>query len=111
MEDRKTLTGVESKEVYDHIETLTRRISYLDERITLRNNSFDRRERKALRHCVWLLTLELNNDIVLTDEKIREARRGGNSELASDKRILRVEEPNTPSRIILRKFHKDEGKI
>lgn len=112
MEERKikyTLTYVDSKEVYDHIETLKRRVSYLDERIELRNNSFDRRERKALRHCLWLLTLELQDDIMLTHEKAREAHRSGDSELASNKRILRVEEPNTPSRIILRKVHKGEG--
>lgn len=110
-EKQKTLTGVEVKWVNKHLEILKRRLSYLDERYMLRQNSFDGAECAALRHVIWLLTLEINGDIVLTHEKAREAHRGGDSKLASDKRILRVEEPDTPSRIILRKANKGEGQI
>jgi hypothetical protein len=85
MEDNKTLTGAAAKDVHKYIETLTRRLSYLNERIQLRNNSFDRSERQALQHSVWLLTLELDNRIVLTDEKAGGAADSGNSSVGQVK--------------------------
>lgn len=109
MEDNKTLTGVERKYVEKHIETMRRRLSYLSERILVKNNSYDLREESALKHIIWLLTLELTDAIILTD--VRKTDRSPNTGLAEHERILRVEEPNKASNVILRKIPKDTGEI
>ena len=93
MEDTKTLTGVDKSRVKKHLETLSRRLSYLEERFLLKNNSFDGAECGALKHCIWLLQLELTDAIVLTDEKTGRTTNSGSTSASETK----------PTSIILRR--------
>jgi hypothetical protein len=86
----KTLTGVELKYVVKHKEILLRRLSYLEERYLLRQNSFDGAEIQALKHCIWLLTLEEDNGIVLTDEKTSRETASRDTDSGQDKQRPRV---------------------
>jgi hypothetical protein len=107
----KTLTGVELKYVVKHKEILLRRLSYLEERYMLRQNSFDGAEIQALKHCIWLLTLEEDDGILLSDESSRKTDRSGNSKLAEPERILGTQEPNKSRNVIVRKVPKDSGQV
>lgn len=89
-EKQKTLTGVEVKWVNKHLEILKRRLSYLEERYMLRQNSFDGAEIQALKHCIWLLHLELSEGIVLTHEKASGAKDSRNTSVGQDKQQTRV---------------------
>lgn len=109
MEENRTLTGTKRDMVEKHIETMNRRLSYLNERILLKHNSYDLREQSALRHIIWLLTLELTDGIMLAD--VGKTDRSANTGLAEHERVLRVEKSNAPSNFILRKVPKSEGKI
>lgn len=106
-EKERTLTGVEKKYVNKHKEILERRLSYLTERYTLRQNSFDGAECSALRHVIWLITLELTDGLtlatptnkVLTDEKTSRTDLGRETNTGKTK----------PTSVILRPKNKDNG--
>lgn len=86
MEENRTLTGVERKYVEKHKGILERRLSYLNERYLLRQNSFDGAEIQSLKHCIWLLHLELDGGIVLTDgTQASRTTDSGNTGVGSDK--------------------------